>query len=115
MSSFATGAERELEMDPSAADAGERGSPDDRDPDLENRAELDGEHHTEGEVFGGRGSDPPLPVSPGRRRLASIIAFLLIATILTFLIWFVASNPTRQGSGGMLGTGPEPNAAAGMS
>lgn len=60
--------------------------------------EADREYETV-DPLAGRGGDAPPPASPARRGVAGMIAFLLIAIIATFLVWFIATHTERRKSG----------------
>lgn len=49
--------------------------------------------------------DDVLPISPRSRRLATVIAFVIIAAILVFLAVFIATHTEQSDGGSMLGFG----------
>jgi hypothetical protein len=65
--------------------------------------ELEDDESAESDPLEIPSSDAPPPASPGRRRLATIVALLFIAVILTFLVWFISSNTERNEGGGFFG------------
>lgn len=50
--------------------------------------------------------DDVLPVSPGRRRAATVIGLVMLAAILGCLVVFIATHMERSDGGSMLGTRP---------
>ncbi len=57
----------------------------------------------EGDPLASGSDDPPPPASAGRRRAAMAVAFVFIAVIVVFLVWFISTNTARTDGGGFLG------------
>jgi hypothetical protein len=64
-----------------------------------------------GRIPGENPDDDVLPVSPSRRRTATLVGIAFMIAIFTFLIWFILTH-TEQAEGGMVGSARRPWAAA---
>jgi hypothetical protein len=88
-----------------------------RDPaDLDSRDSGDGpprDSHEEAvdRALGSEASDDTMPPTRGRRREAMIAGLVVIAVIVVFLVWFIATNTERSEPGSLLGDQvPHPSA-----
>jgi hypothetical protein len=64
----------------------------------------------DGDPLASGSDDPPPPASAVGRRLAIVVAFVFIAVIVAFLVWFISTNRERIEGGSFFGRGDVPAA-----